>query len=88
MKKYVFKDRAVENAFRLIAKALDIENFDEQFKESLDNKLPYISFYIGRGVRPQRLEQSNRYASSIWQLPLLTAVLGRNVEKSLRRRRF
>lgn len=52
MKKYVFKDRAVENAFRLIAKALDIENFDEQFKESLDNKLPYISFYIGKEEKP------------------------------------
>ena len=52
MKKYVFKDQAVENAFRSIAKALEIEDFDKQFKESLDNKLPYISFYIGKEEKP------------------------------------
>ena len=52
MKKYVFKDQALENAFRVIAKALEIEDFDKQFKESLDDELPYFSFYRENEEKP------------------------------------
>lgn len=52
MKKYVFKDQAVENAFQVIAKALEIEDFDKQFKESLDDELPYFSFYLKNEEKP------------------------------------
>ena len=52
MKKYVFKNQALENAFRVLAKALEIEDFDKQFKESLDDELPYFSFYRKNEEKP------------------------------------
>lgn len=52
MKKYVFKDQAVENAFQIVAEQLGIENFDEQVKESFEQKTPYVSIYKDDEEKP------------------------------------
>ena len=52
MKKYVFKDQAVENAFRFIAGQFEIKDFDEQIKDGFDNSLPFIGIYRGKEEKP------------------------------------
>ena len=52
MKKYVFKDQAIGNAALFIAGKLGIEDFDEQVKESFDEKFPYVNFYRKNDEKP------------------------------------
>lgn len=52
MKKYVFKDQAVENAFRFIAGQFEIQDFDKQIEESFEQKTPYVSIYKDYEEKP------------------------------------
>lgn len=52
MKKYVFKDQGIGNAFKFIAEELEIEDFDKQIKESFEQKTPYVSIYQDDEEKP------------------------------------
>lgn len=52
MKKYVFIDQGIGNAFKFIAEELGIEDFDKQIKENFEQKTPYVSIYQDDEEKP------------------------------------
>lgn len=52
MKKYVFKDQGIGNAFKFIAEELKIQDFDKQIEESFEQKTPYVSIYKDDEEKP------------------------------------
>lgn len=52
MIKYVFKDKFHEKAVRNFCEQIGVLEVDEQVKESLDDKLPYVSFYRKGEIQP------------------------------------
>lgn len=52
MKKYVFIDQGIGNAFKFIAEELEIEDFDKQIEESFEQKTPYVSIYKDDEEKP------------------------------------